>query len=431
MKNIVAFFAMHFLFTIAMEKLCNEKIIYKKKRFYISFLITFVLLVCNFEFSPSELRVIFNILIYILLAFMLFQKTLKESIILGMLVIIVNLCAEFIYVIATYPIFHYGSVLTENAYIVFINNLIIGIISIILSSLKKVKNLFVNILNSINKIGEKHIILFSLLIVIFFNFSGLVSYYVSLDLIDSYYLVFIGSFLCIFTSVLVFYYFKTQSKYLSVYEKYNVSLESIRQFEAISQRYHIDSHEVKNQFRTIRNMSKNKKIVSYIDALLDEESTDDEQIYMKVLPIPPGGLRGIVYTKLLIMKNKNIFFELNVDKKVTNDLVQSIDDCTLTNICRILGVFLDNAIEAVSSLSEQYIIIEIYNENGFLNIDITNNYEGYVDMEEISNPGISTKGKNHGYGLSLVKELVKKNYRLCHESQIIEDNFMQKLKIKV
>ena len=178
-------------------------------------------------------------------------------------------------------------------------------------------------------------------------------------------------------------------------------------------------------------MSKNKKVVSYIDALLNENPTDDEQLFMKTLQIPSGGLRGIIYTKLLEMKEKGIIFELSVDKMITNDLAQKIDEYTLTDICRILGVFLDNSIENVLNLSEQYIMVEMYAGEGELNIDITNNYEGYVDIEKISNPGETTKGDNHGYGLALVETLVKKNKKLFHESEIVENNFIQKLKIKV
>ena len=64
-------------------------------------------------------------------------------------------------------------------------------------------------------------------------------------------------------------------------------------------------------------------------------------------------------------------------------------------------------------------------------ISITNNYEGYVDVGSINQPGISSKGKEHGYGLTLVQRLVKKNKKIQHRSEFFEDNFMQKIKIKV
>jgi two-component system sensor histidine kinase AgrC len=244
-------------------------------------------------------------------------------------------------------------------------------------------------------------------------------------------LTFIGSILTILSTLLAFLYFKTNNKYLTVYEKYNISLSSIREFEQMLERYRINSHENRNQLKTIRCMSKNQKIVSYIDSLLDEEINDDNQLLMDTQSIPAGGLRGIIYTKLLTMKQNDIPFELVVDKKVTTDRVEKIDDSTLTSVCQILGVFLDNSIEEVSKLKEQYILVELYEDEEELAISITNNYEGCVDFEIINNEGVTTKGKNHGYGLSLVKELVKKNKKLTHESEVMDDNFIQKIKIKV
>lgn len=427
----LALFVLHFLFTLAMFFLTNEKIFYKSKRFIFSFIIVYILLLLNLLYSSPSVRVILNIIIHIIYSKLLFQNDLKQSVLLGMLITLFGIFSEFIYVIVTYPLFHYNSVIEETIDMVLINNFFIGIIQCIICSRTVCKSLYEKVTSKINKINSKKVVVFSLLIVVIFNFTSLVSYCISKDLLDKYYLTFIGYFICIFSLILIFYYLKEQNKYLSIYEKYNISLESIRQFEIISQKFHIDSHENKNQLRTIRNMSKNRKVMAYIDALLNENPTDDEQLFKKTLQIPLGGLRGIIYTKLLEMKEKEILFELNVDKKITNDLVQKIDEYTLTDICRILGVFLDNSIENVLNLSEQYIMVEMYTDDGELNIDITNNYEGYVDIEKISNPGETTKGKNHGYGLSLVDNLIKKNKKLFHESEIIENNFIQKLKIKV
>lgn len=431
MRYALSFLVIHFFFTISMGLLANEKINFSSKRFYISFFITLFLLILNFEYSPSEIRVLFNFIIYVILAIFLFRNSLKESIILSMLVIIIGLLSEFLYGILTYPFFHYNVMLQENSIVSFFNNFVIGLTLTGLSNLKKTKGLFKNVLYACGKIEEKHIIIFSLIIVVLFNCIGLLSYYISIEVVDTYYLVFVGTFLCLFTSVLTFYYFKTQNNYLHICEKYNVSLESIREFELMIENYRINSHENKNQFRTIRNMSGNKKINSYIDALLSETVNDDEKILTDIQRIPAGGLRGIIYSKLLLMQQKEISSELVVDKKITTVKVSNIDDYTLTAICRILGVLLDNAIEGVKDLENRYIIVELYEEEKDLVISITNNYEGYVDIENISHPGISSKGGEHGYGLSLVQNLVRKNKKIQHTSEFFEDNFMQKIKIKV
>lgn len=431
MKYAVSFFAIHAFFTLSMGMLSNEKINFRSKRFYIIFFITWALLVLNFEYSIPEIRVILNIIIYILLAKILFEKSIKEAILLGMVVTILGSFAEFFYVIVTYPFFHYNSVLENKIDMVFINNFATGVIMLLLCLFKGVKRVYSIVLYSTERINEKSIALVSFLIVIIFNFVSLVSYYISKDLLDKFYFTLIGSFLYVFSAILTFFYFRTQSRYLTMFEKYNISLASVREFELMIENYRINNHENKNQFRTIRNMSKNKKINSYIDALLNETVTDDEKILLEAQRIPAGGLRGIIYSKLLLMQHQNISFELVVDKKVTMTKTNKIDDYTLTDVCRILGVLLDNAIEEVNNLIDKSIMVELYEEDDDIVISITNNYEGYVDVESINNPGISTKGNSHGYGLALVKKLVKHNKKIQHSSEFFEDNFMQKIKIKV
>ncbi len=431
MKYVLSFAVIHFFFLISMLSLSHEKINLKNKKIYFSYLFTLILLILNFEFSISYIRVLLNVGVYIILSRMLITKNLKESILLGIVITLLAIISEFIYNIISLPMFKQNIFENEEVIIALINNIFIGLILFLLCRYTKFKDLYSFVLSTTNKIGEKQIIVFSLLIVIVFNFICWLSYFTFKDSLGYNYLTLISSLLSIFSALLVFSYFKINNKYLTVYEKYNISLESVKEFEIMIENYRINTHENKNQFRTIRNMCKNKKIMSYIDALLNEEINDDEKLLMNVQKIPAGGLRGIIYSKLLLIKEKEIPFELTVDKKITTQETEKIDDYTLTDVCRILGVLLDNSIEEVSKLSNKYILVELYEEGNDIVISVTNNYEGYVDVESINNPGISSKGDNHGYGLSLVDKLVNKNKKLHHESEFFEDNFMQKIKIKV
>ncbi len=431
MKHIITFAVIHFFFLIAMLSLSDEKIDFKNKKIYIGYIFTLILLVLNFELSLVSIRVVLNIIIYVILAQFLFAKGIKESILLGMSVTVIGIFSEIIYGFLAYPMLNQTLFVEEAVLTAIINNFFIGIILVFLCSHKPFKNLYQIVLSTTNKINDGYIMVFSLLIIIIFNFICWISYFVFKELLSHYYLLFISSSLSIFGFLLVFFYFKANNKYLTVYEKYNISLDSIREFELMIENYRINTHENKNQFRTIRNMSKNKKINSYIDALLNENVSDDEKILMASEKIPAGGLRGIIYSKLLLIQKNGILFEFDVDKKVSFSKIAKIDDYTLTAVCRILGVLLDNAIEGVSTLDNKYIMIELYEEDNYLVISITNNYEGYVDIENINNSGITKKGKNHGYGLALVQRLVKRHKKIQHSSEFFEDNFMQKIKIKV
>jgi len=81
-------------------------------------------------------------------------------------------------------------------------------------------------------------------------------------------------------------------------------------------------------------------------------------------------------------------------------------------------------------LEEKYILIEIYREGKSIVVAITNNYAGYIDIDKITASGYSTKGNDRGYGLTLVDKIIDRNSELENLKEIVNDNFIQRLKIQ-
>lgn len=176
-------------------------------------------------------------------------------------------------------------------------------------------------------------------------------------------------------------------------------------------------------------MTSNKRVREYIDEILNNKNKKNELILKQALLIPTGGLRGLIYSKLVIMKNKNINYNLHVDKKINIKLTKNISTKTMLNVCQIIGVYLDNAIEAVENLKQKNILINIYKEDDIV-IEIINNKENYVDINKIDKAGYTTKEGIHGYGLSLVSKILKEDPKLINERDITKNTFKQKLIIK-
>ena len=201
-------------------------------------------------------------------------------------------------------------------------------------------------------------------------------------------------------------------------------------------KFRVSTHENKNEFYTIRNMLKeennDEKVIKYIDKLIDNKIKDSDKIMKKTAKIPEGGLRATIYSKLCLMDKLKIKYKLNISRDVrTTDLI-NLDEDIILKICKILGVFLDNAIEAVKHLKKKEIFIEIYSLNNYLCIDITNNFKGNLDLDKISNTKYTTKGDGHGYGLTLVSKLLEEEpNKLENEKSINRDTFTQTLKIKM
>lgn len=421
--NISLFFAMSYI--------TEEKLNFQDKRIYIIYFLCTFITIMNTLFTIESLRVVINAIIFILTVKQLFRKNIKDSIILGICLFVLAALSEMLYGLISYPILSNININNNNIVLDIFNNLMVAIVFIFLSKRVYIKKICISLVEGTDKIKNRQVVLFSLFVVATFNIISLIFYYNSNGESSFNYLVLISSALTIVNGIIVYSYLKSNNKYLKVYEKYNISLESVREYENILEKYKINNHENKNQFMIIRNMSKNKKIIKYIDGLIDNNIKDDEQLFIDISKIPEGGLKGLIYSKLLIMKTKDIQFELHIDRKISTGKVIKIEDSFIIDICKIVGVFLDNAIEAVENQKEKYIIIELYTDKKEIIISITNNYIGCIKLDKLSNPGYTTKENGHGYGLTLVNELVNKNNKLENFKEVYDDNFTQILRIKL
>lgn len=99
---------------------------------------------------------------------------------------------------------------------------------------------------------------------------------------------------------------------------------------------------------------------------------------------------------------------------------------------RILGILMDNAIEASKECDEKFINISIL-ENTKKHMQILNIQNTYNDInintEKIFEKGYSTKENNSGYGLWEVRQIIKKNKNLNLFTTKNEKIFTQQLEI--
>lgn len=129
---------------------------------------------------------------------------------------------------------------------------------------------------------------------------------------------------------------------------------------------------------------------------------------------------------------------LAVDKDITVDLDVT---CNFTKICfsmpelsRILGILLDNAMEATEKAKQKYIRFEAkYDKRKNADvIKVINTYDTSIniDLDKIYEKGVSSKKVKSGIGLWEVKKLVKKNKSSQIFATIEGGKFVQNLIIE-
>ena len=280
-----------------------------------------------------------------------------------------------------------------------------------------------------NKFKFKNLIVLCLLVIMSVNFFMAITYY---DM-KSLYVVLINTLLILIYSFIIYKTIGEKNNNIMIKAE-NVSLmESLHQYEDMVDRQRVDNHENKNQLLIIKNMIKknDKDVIKYIDTVVKDEKEDDEALYTKVKSIPSGGLQGIIYQKMLSMKDNRILFSLDVSRDVRKIDLEKMNIEDNYKLCKIVGVLLDNAIEESLKIDDRRIMISLYVDDDMLIIDISNRFDGKIDLDKIDEEGYTTKGEGHGYGLSLVKKLVNGNDCFINERKVNKDVFKQIIKFRI
>ena len=133
---------------------------------------------------------------------------------------------------------------------------------------------------------------------------------------------------------------------------------------------------------------------------------------------------GIVTAKYQECVKKNVTMNFEIYAELEEVEIKTYD------LTRMLGIFLDNAIEAASGSKERKLNLLISEEKEKIIIEISNTYsDKSISVEKMYEKGVSSKGENRGLGLYKVKDILKKYPNV--ELKTIADNdlFMQKLSI--
>ena len=433
MDNLLNWFAIIFASFVEIfvwSRFYKSKINYKNINIYISLFLLVIFGIFNYFYVTVFIRMLLISFLLVFCNWLIFIKKLNETIISTLLSQLLLIISELI--VSIFLLFILGDNLTfikDNVFGSFLGNILIYILLFIISNFSLLKK-FYNILCSFtNNIPIKILFKFFTLIIISINVLIALIYYK----INSFYIIIINIILLSVYLIIVYKMIKEKNN-VSFVKAQNISLlESLNEYELMLDRQRIDNHENKNQLLIIKNMIKNKDkdVLNYIDTIIKDQKEDDELLYTNVKCIPSGGLQGIIYQKMLVMKDNFIVFNINVSRDVRKICLDNLSMNDTYNLCKIVGVLLDNAIEESLKIDDKLITISLYVDNNMLIIDISNKFKGKIDLDLIDNVGFTTKGNGHGYGLTLIKKIISQSDIFINERQINNDLFKQIIKVKI
>lgn len=217
--------------------------------------------------------------------------------------------------------------------------------------------------------------------------------------------------------------------------KYDELLEIMKTYEMDVEEQRTIIHETENEIMTIRSKIQDKEseevIIKYIESILgDKKSSNSMRKYAKFKYLPSNGLKGFFYYKFMEAERKKIKVSVNIAKQIEDSFLSNLDVNNFKQLVRIIGVYLDNAIEASYLSKDKKLGIEVYLVKNNVEIIISNTFENKIDKDKIGQTKFSTKGKNRGHGLLLVNSILKNSNIFESKREIIGNLYIQKLVIK-
>ena len=237
-----------------------------------------------------------------------------------------------------------------------------------------------------------------------------------------------------FLIIVLILYFAVTLNYVKIEkldERQKILINYISRYEKIIDKDRIMQHEILNNLLILRSFE-NKNSLEFNDFLIEMIKTYDNKELKKYSNISklPLGIKGIFYYKLNEVEKYNInltfYYSSNLDytwKKIPNK--------EFIRLCKIVGIFLDNAIEASISSDKKALIIDIYKQEKNLIIYIENSTNKKLTLNKIIQKNYSTKENHKGLGLYIAYKLKKESNNIKISQKSFEDKFITNIKVKI
>ena len=425
----IAFFAIFIEGPLSLYLILNLFDITATKKQYFLYIITFAIIsILSISIIESPFNVILNYVAGFLMFYFVFKlnliKTLIASLFPGIFFallasLITNLYLAIFNItieqIVSIPIYRISSCI------------ILYLFAYIIALCLKYKKLKINILDNFDK-KNKYIIILNFLFGILYVIVQMLLIFNYADILPFTYTFF--SFICLLIYFGLSFYTLTRiiklvttTQKLESAEEYNKTLhilhDSVRGFK----------HDFDNIVTTIGGYIKTNDMegLEKYYSQLQEDCQKVNNLYILNPDIVNNpGIYNLLTAKYNEADEKgikiNLTFLLNL-----NDLHMKIYE-----FARILGILLDNAIEAASECDEKILNIDFRNDakNNRNIILIENTYKDKnVDINEIFNKGVSGKENHTGLGLWEIRQILQKNNNVNLHTTKNDKYFSQQLEI--
>ena len=135
-------------------------------------------------------------------------------------------------------------------------------------------------------------------------------------------------------------------------------------------------------------------------------------------------LKSILYTKLLLAVNREVEVEVDIPDVIDCVHMDPVD------LVRVLGIYLDNAIEACLETERPFLGFHLGRVEGDVVFLLSNSFvDRGLSLGQMCKKDVSTKGEGRGIGLYTVGEILNRYDNVYHETRMEEGVFIQQVRI--
>lgn len=372
------------------------------------------------QYTGIESFIIF--LINIIIYKWIFKIKIEESIItVGMMMLIMfvsdALGGTFL------KLFFSVEEIRRDVHLTLLANTVIGSIECFIINISVIKKQLGNFYNYCNsKISIMNIIYFIMLIIGMCFFAYNIAIYNNLKYLLN---VILMSSLGILTYIFV----KSRNSYNELTDEYDSLFSYIQNFEEWIEKEQLNRHEYKNQLAVLRCLTKEKKVKEKIDEILEDNINIEGEVIHQLKQLPKGGIKGLMYYKVAIGQKKKVKITADVSLE-TKSILNQLTEQEIRIVCKLIGIYLDNAIEAAEETRKKNLLIEVYELSNKVCFVFSNTFKKKDNFNDRNKKGVTTKGEGHGNGLYFASKLIEENNFLEAKQDVVDGYYIQQLIIK-
>ncbi|KRO09296.1 sppk [Paucilactobacillus hokkaidonensis] len=188
-------------------------------------------------------------------------------------------------------------------------------------------------------------------------------------------------------------------------------------------------HDYKNMLLSLGSLVENDnkdQFKNYYQDLVNQDIVSTELkggLIAQTDKIMNDPLRGLIIQKYFSAQNKSIQLELEVSDdqfKIDHDRIP---------IIRIIGILLDNAIEYTVDTDNKQITCAFVKTQNTIEISVENIVDEGFGLSRMNEFGYTTKGTNHGNGLTNIRNIIQQHDNLFFEKSLNKNKLVMTLLI--